>query len=161
MNETEYLLTTLSEECAEVSQRACKAVRFGLLEIQPGQMEDNTRRIERELADLMAVADLLGLRVRDEDKAAKIEKLKKYMAYSREIGTLSQKPVGVCDHCIMGSDGKHQPDCCRDFDTKKKKCSSTYSHSTHGKLTCEKDEGHLNRVGDVEHYSRNVKWMSI
>lgn len=43
----------------------------------------------------------------------------------------------------------------------KRKCSSTYSHGTHGKLTCEKDADHLNRVGDVEHYSRNVKWMSI
>lgn len=88
MNETEYLLTTLSEECAEVAQRACKAIRFGLTEIQPGQEENNVRRMERELADLMAVADLLGLHVRDEDKAAKVEKLKKYMAYSREIGTL-------------------------------------------------------------------------
>jgi NTP pyrophosphatase (non-canonical NTP hydrolase) len=88
MNETEHLLTILSEECAEVAQRASKAVRFGLLEIQPGQQEDNTRRLERELADLMAVAELLGLRIRDEDKAAKLEKLKKFMGYSREIGKL-------------------------------------------------------------------------
>lgn len=91
MNEQEHLLTVLSEECAEVAQRVCKAARFGLSEIQPGQHEDNKRRIERELADLMAVADLLGLRVRDEDKAAKIEKLKKYMGYSREIGTLEDR----------------------------------------------------------------------
>jgi NTP pyrophosphatase (non-canonical NTP hydrolase) len=91
MNETEYLLTTLSEECAEVAQRACKAIRFGLAEVQPGQQEDNTRRLERELADLIAVADLLGLRVREEDKVAKIEKLKKYMGYSREIGTLEKQ----------------------------------------------------------------------
>lgn len=89
MNEQEHLLTVLSEECAEVAQRACKAARFGLSEIQPGQHEDNKRRIERELADLMATADLLGLKVRDEDKAAKTEKLKKYMGYSREMGTLS------------------------------------------------------------------------
>lgn len=88
MNEKEHLLTVLTEECAEVAQRACKAARFGLTEIQPGQDEDNTRRLERELADLLAVADLLGLRVREEDKAAKIEKLKKFMAYARKIGTL-------------------------------------------------------------------------
>lgn len=91
MNETEYLLTVLSEECAEVVQRASKAARFGLSEIQPGQNDDNRRRLERELADLMATADLLGLRVRDEDKAAKIEKLKKFMDYSREVGTLEDR----------------------------------------------------------------------
>lgn len=88
MNKIEYLLTVLTEECAEVAQRACKAARFGLSEIQPGQEEDNVRRLERELADLMATADLLGLRVREEDKVAKIEKLKKFMEYSRQIGRL-------------------------------------------------------------------------
>ncbi len=90
MNNTEYLLTTLSEECAEVAQRACKAIRFGLTEVQPGQPDNNVRRIEQELGDLMAVADLLGLRVHDEDKAAKRKKLEKYMGYSREIGTLEE-----------------------------------------------------------------------
>lgn len=91
MNEQEHLLTVLTEECAEVAQRACKAARFGLTEVQPGQTEDNKRRIERELADLMATADLLGLSIRDEDKAAKVEKLKKYMVYAREVGTLDSK----------------------------------------------------------------------
>lgn len=91
MNETEHLLTVLSEECAEVAQRACKAARFGLSEIQPGQSEDNKRRLERELADLMATADLLGLTVRDEDKAAKLEKLKTFMDYARQVGTLDNQ----------------------------------------------------------------------
>lgn len=101
MNETEYLLTVLSEECAEVAQRACKAARFGLREIQPGQPEDNTRRLERELADLMAVAKLLGLRVREKDKAAKRKKLKKFMDYSRKIGALvaDVPTVNKCPAC--------------------------------------------------------------
>lgn len=89
MNETEHLLTILSEECAEVAQRACKAARFGMCEVQPGQHEDNQMRLERELADLMAVADVLGLVVRNEDKEAKREKLVKYMAYAMGIGTLT------------------------------------------------------------------------
>jgi NTP pyrophosphatase (non-canonical NTP hydrolase) len=93
MNKTEYLLTVVSEECAEVSQRACKAARFGMSEIQPGQQEDNKRRIERELADLMATAELLGLQIRDEDKVAKREKLKKYMEYSRDLGTLEAQDL--------------------------------------------------------------------
>lgn len=88
MNVKEHLLTILSEECAEVAQRASKAARFGLKEIQPGQAEDNTRRLERELAELLAVAQILGLTVREEDKLLKRVKVEKYMAYALEIGTL-------------------------------------------------------------------------
>lgn len=91
MNDTEHLLIVLGEECAEVAQRASKALRFGLSEVQPGQPDSNIRRLERELAELVAVADLLGLHVRDEDKVAKIEKLKKFMDYARELGTLEAK----------------------------------------------------------------------
>jgi NTP pyrophosphatase (non-canonical NTP hydrolase) len=93
MNETEYLLFVVAEECGEVAQRACKAARFGMFEVQPGQQEDNKRRIERELADLIATAELLGFKIRDEDKTAKVEKLRKFMAYSREIGILTGKPL--------------------------------------------------------------------
>jgi hypothetical protein len=42
-----------------------------------------------------------------------------------------------------------------------KPCPSTYTHSTHGKLACEKDEGHLHREGEVEHQRGETKWMSI
>lgn len=42
-----------------------------------------------------------------------------------------------------------------------KKCPSTYTHSNRGKLKCEKDEGHLHRIGDVEHTRNGVKWMSV
>lgn len=88
MKQIEYLLTTLMEECCETAQRASKAIRFGIAEIQPGQLEDNKRRLERELAEIIAVADMLGLRVRLSDKAAKVKKVKKFMVYSRNLGTL-------------------------------------------------------------------------
>ncbi len=39
--------------------------------------------------------------------------------YELEDLGLVEKPVGVCDHCDMGPDGKHKPDCCREFDAKK------------------------------------------
>ena len=94
MNEIEHLLTVFGEECAEAAQRASKAIRFGLTEIQPGQPDDNRRRLEREFSEVVAVADLLGLKVRDEDKAAKIEKLKKFMAYSAKLGTLEPNTKG-------------------------------------------------------------------
>ncbi len=88
MNTTEHLLTILAEECAEVAQRASKAARFGLTEVRPGETENNARTIEREMGDLMAVFEMLGLCIHEEDKDAKIAKVKKYMDYARKIGTL-------------------------------------------------------------------------
>ena len=84
----EHLLIVLSEEAAEVIHASSKALQFGILHPWPGKGESNLRVLERKLADLMAVADLLGLIVRPEDKAAKVEKLKKYMDLSSQIGTL-------------------------------------------------------------------------
>lgn len=55
---TEYereLLTILVEECAEVAQRATKAMRFGLDETQKGQPFDNSVRLGNELGDLSCV----------------------------------------------------------------------------------------------------------
>lgn len=59
MNRTEILLTCLMEECSEVAQRASKALRFGLEEVQAGQDRNNAERIVEELRDLVAVAFLL------------------------------------------------------------------------------------------------------
>ncbi len=88
MNRTEYLLIVLAEECAEVAQVACKGLRFGLDDIGPGKKENNLRSLERELADLLAVVELLDLSIREEDKEAKFRKVAKYMEYSRKAGTL-------------------------------------------------------------------------
>lgn len=49
------LLTFLVEECAEVAQRATKAMRFGLDETQKGQPFDNSVRLGHELGDLSCV----------------------------------------------------------------------------------------------------------
>lgn len=93
MNTTEYLLSCLIEECAEVIQRATKAQRFGLREVQPEQELTNEQRLAAELADLTATLELLwneGLRLFTEEGAvnAKKAKVKKFMDYSRELGTL-------------------------------------------------------------------------
>ncbi len=88
MNTTEHLLTTLTEECVEVAHRACKALRFGLAEIQPGQDENNAQRIERELSDLVGVAEMLGLCVSRGDIDKKKARVQKYMEYAKEVGTL-------------------------------------------------------------------------
>ena len=91
MNRTEHLLIILAEECAEVAQRASKAVRFGMEEVRPGSTEHNARGIEREMGDLMAVFEMLGLRIWEDDKDAKIARVKKYMEYSRQLGTLDRE----------------------------------------------------------------------
>ena len=59
MNRQEHLLTILTEECAEVAQRATKAMRFGMDEIQPGQGLTNKERMILEVNDLFAVLSML------------------------------------------------------------------------------------------------------
>lgn len=99
MNRTEHLLSCLSEECAEVSQRVSKALRFGLAEVQPGQDLTNAQRILVELIDLMAVVEMLA----DENvivvgtstapaKAAKKAKVEKFMIYAAQCGALIAAP---------------------------------------------------------------------
>jgi len=97
MNKEKYLFTCLQEECAELSQRAAKIVRFGLKEKQPGQDKDNFERLIEEFRDLMGVAkyiDRIYGKLLDTNNEVsdtvnqKIIKLDKYMDYSREIGEL-------------------------------------------------------------------------
>lgn len=91
MNKIEHLLTCLTEECGEITQEACKAARFGLTDVKPGQPDDNKRRIEREAGQFLAVFELLGFKIHEEDKVEKREKLKKYMEYARQRGTLERE----------------------------------------------------------------------
>jgi len=53
------LLVCLIEECAEVQQRATKALRFGVNEVQPGQALSNSERMSEELGDLLCVVTRL------------------------------------------------------------------------------------------------------
>lgn len=48
----------------------------------------NRRRLEIEIADFLGVVRMLGLNIREEDIIAKVKKVEKYMAYSRNCGTL-------------------------------------------------------------------------
>lgn len=86
MSTQQYLLTCLAEECAEVAQRATKAIRFGMDEVQPGQQLTNFDRLQHELNDLMAVADLLGLSPQLPAMLAKVERVWKYYEYSQAKG---------------------------------------------------------------------------
>lgn len=100
LNKLEYTLVQLQEECAEVSQRAAKALRFGMYEIQPGQEKSNLERLEDEAIDLLTMLAILDSQLgdvmcifNDPEKFelamnAKKEKVLQYMKYSREKGLL-------------------------------------------------------------------------
>lgn len=69
MNDRQYLLVKLIEECAEVQQRATKSLTFGIYESQsqgpssnktPESLSDsNNGRLAQEFADLIAVSETL------------------------------------------------------------------------------------------------------
>lgn len=92
MTTKEYLMICLIEEGGEVIQRVSKALRFGFQEIQKGQPLDNTQRIVYELHDLMIILELLDKELKCDPILAlhyaekKKEKIKKYLAYSKELG---------------------------------------------------------------------------
>lgn len=83
------LLTILIEECAEVQQRATKALRFGLDEIQPGQPYTNKFRLGSEVGDLLEVLDrcIAAVIIREtsieEGRVNKRKQLDKYMQTSQ------------------------------------------------------------------------------
>ncbi len=96
LNRTEYLLVKLAEECAEVAQRATKALTFGIHEIQKDQPHTNSERIMQEMADMAAVVGMLQdegtlptdvFKFREMVEAKKL-KLAWYMEYSRSKGCL-------------------------------------------------------------------------
>jgi len=95
MTRQEQLLVILMEECAEVSQRASKALRFGLTDPagkEPDQPYTNKDRLLMEINDLYAVIDMIfdkegpylsPMLIQD-----KKEKVEKYLKLSKKLGLL-------------------------------------------------------------------------
>ncbi len=93
MTTQEHLLTILGEECVETAQRASKALRFGLEEIEPGYTLANAERIMVEYDDIVAMVLMLQERgLLPESKMSRVkakqEKVLKFLEYSRACGTL-------------------------------------------------------------------------
>lgn len=91
--ENEMLLLQLSEECSEIIQRISKCFRFGHLEVQEGKRVNNIELVAQEIDDFQALVAMLRhnfmLRHLDMDaQRAKVAKVRKWMAYSREQGTV-------------------------------------------------------------------------
>lgn len=110
MNKEQFLLMKLAEECAEVAQRAIKSMQYGSDQIwKAGEVsggrgpaadegQNNAQRLTSELVDLAIMCELLeklgaiapppkGFEYEEMTKA-KIAKLNKYLAFSRELGVL-------------------------------------------------------------------------
>lgn len=91
MNRAEHLLSIVAEEAVEVAQRATKALRFGVDEVQPGQRYTNWERIESEFHDLIAVLEMAHgrpLNIYRELLDAKKAKVEEFLRLSRDLGTL-------------------------------------------------------------------------
>jgi hypothetical protein len=96
MNRKEHILTVFSEECAEVAQRASKALRFSLKEIRPGQAYSNAELIMHEYADVVGMMEKMieerlvtypeDFTERVKNKKTKFEIL---LNFSKEQGTLN------------------------------------------------------------------------
>ncbi len=86
-----FLLTCLIEECAEIIQRATKALHFGLAEVQPGQPDNNQERLQDEYLDLAATVHHLrrrGVDLRPSLGAvsARMPKIAEKLKYAQECG---------------------------------------------------------------------------
>ncbi len=96
MTRKEHLLTILAEECGETAQRATKALRFSLEEIQPGQSLTNKQRLIQEFNDIYAMMVMLraefhiGNFIDPELYNAKIAKVEHFLQRSRDNGTLTE-----------------------------------------------------------------------
>ena len=95
MNRLEQLLVICGEECSELHQETCKALRFGIHE-QRDLPTSNHERMQKEYTDLLAMINMLnaeGLALYYDATLvqAKREKVEKYLLYSKECGTLTQE----------------------------------------------------------------------
>lgn len=98
LTKEQYLLTVLMEECAEVAQRASKAIRFGVSERQPGQPFDNGKRLVDEVVDLYETFDQLlelgtitmpGTYDLEIMRASRREKVSRYLERAQREGVVA------------------------------------------------------------------------
>jgi hypothetical protein len=97
MINSENLLITLAEECSEIQQAVCKALRFGLENVSPVENKKNKLMIMDEYYQLCATIELLqkenilptygSAKILD-IKENKKSKIKKYQTLSKRLGYL-------------------------------------------------------------------------
>ena len=97
MTRDEHLFNQLSEECAEVAHRVSKLLRFGPGEVQKGQKLSNRARLQGELQDLIATAEMLnreGLIGNYKPAPAYVrhreQRFERYLRHSDRCGTVTE-----------------------------------------------------------------------
>lgn len=92
MNIEQFYLMKLAEECAEVAQRALKAMQYGYDEKEPNQSFTNKERLHQELDDLIAAFEQLNEKTNFDYHTnyyrvdQKKKKVRKYLKYSQDLG---------------------------------------------------------------------------
>lgn len=106
MTTSEHLLCCLAEECAEIAEicsrisiRASKAIRFGISDLEPGEERTAAERLVVELADLLAVVEILEVRgiITRAMVGRKKAKLSMFMSYAATHGTLDEAALAKAD----------------------------------------------------------------
>lgn len=112
MTRIEHLLTIFAEECNETAQRATKALRFGLSDVQPEQTLTNAERLLGEYSHIVCAIAMLRregvLPAVDIHGMAELKRIQveHFLEYSQSIGTLFESstikqplPVQPCPRC--------------------------------------------------------------
>ncbi len=104
LNETEYILACLSEECSEVIKLVDKALRFGLHDHDFNCKDKitNLDKIVMELTDIHGVCrkmdkmHIFELKhvLHEERIIQKVKKIEWFMNYSRKNGALKSRRMG-------------------------------------------------------------------
>lgn len=108
MNRTEHILTVISEECAELSQRACKALRFGLMNKENELGASNLTRMLGEYIDLVATLEMLEDEIRSsKDPALRHKSLKLDKIHNEMDSRKSEKKNKVNYYIEKHEDSKN------------------------------------------------------
>lgn len=94
---SEELLTILGEECAEVIQILAKIQRFGEDSCYPGESKNNLDRLHEEIADILAVVDLLLTEETLDDHKIQNGKLKKRIKL-KQFMSFKPKPIKIPEY---------------------------------------------------------------
>lgn len=92
LTRNQYLLLKLEEELIEAAHRVSKAIRFGLDEVQDGQIQTNAQRIEDELTDALTMVEMLDgkLHLRLDGGYSRRSKVEDWYQYSVHRGEVEQ-----------------------------------------------------------------------
>lgn len=98
LDKKRHLLVCIMEEAAEIQQAACKALRFGMDDTNPKTGKTNLEEMLAEYHELHAVMGQFYLCFDERPlsnppmhdvKDAKVSRLKHWMEYAKEKGTLA------------------------------------------------------------------------